>query len=145
MQANETVWNMPNAFVTSRSLHVVAELGVADRIEDDPVAVKDLAVACGADPDALDRVLRLLASQGVFERWGDAFGHTEASRLLRHDHPMSMAAFPRMMGLPSFLAMFDQLDTRCAPARPQPTSSTRRGCGRTSSAIRGRPRSSATP
>jgi hypothetical protein len=39
---------------------------------------------------------------GVFDRVGDAYAHTDASRLLRSDHPMSMRAFPRMMGMVSF-------------------------------------------
>ena len=53
---------------------------------------RDLAAACGADPDGLDRVLRLLTAFGIFARDADGYRHTEASRLLRTDHPMSMPA-----------------------------------------------------
>ena len=107
---HEIIWTLTNAVVPARCLHLAAELGVADKIEDEPVAVRELAAGCGADPDALDRVLRLLAAHGIFEHRADGYGHTEASRLLRSDHPMSMRAFPRMMGLPVFWAGLARLD-----------------------------------
>ena len=107
---HEVVWTLTNAVVASRCLQVVAELGVADHIGDEPASAKDLAAACGADADALDRVLALLATFGVFEAGASGYGHTGASRLLRSDHPQSMRGFSRMMGLPAFRAMFDHLD-----------------------------------
>jgi C-methyltransferase len=109
-QPHETIWSLATATVASRTLHVIAELGVADHIDGAPVPVKELAVRCGADQGALDRALMLLASQGVFDRVGNAYAHTDASRLLRSDHPMSMRAFPRMMGLESFSASFGHLE-----------------------------------
>ena len=65
-QPHEILWSLTNAVVASRSLHVIAELGVADQIDDEPVRIEELAAACGADPDGLDRVLRLLAAFGIF-------------------------------------------------------------------------------
>jgi C-methyltransferase len=109
-QPHEIIWSLTNAIVASRSLHVVAEIGVADQISDEPVNIKELASACNADVDALDRVLRLLAAHGIFEATGEGYGHTEPSRLLRTDHPMSMRAFSRMMGLPVFFASFGELE-----------------------------------
>ena len=107
---HEIVWTLTNAVVASRCLHVVAELGVADDMGDEPVSAETLASRCGADADALDRGLRLLAAHGIFEREGDGFRHTPASQLLRSDHPMSMRAFPRMMGLPVFATTFAELE-----------------------------------
>src|SRR5688500_4592883 len=101
-QPHETIWGLATATVASRTLHVIAELGVADHIDAAPARIKELATKCGADEDALDRALMLLASHGVFVRVGDAYAHSDASRLLRSDHPMSMRAFPRMMGMASF-------------------------------------------
>ena len=109
-QPHEVVWSLINAVVPARCIHVVADLGVADCIDDEPVGVKELASQCSADPEALDRVLRLLAAHGIFECRGDSYAHNDASRLLRSDHPMSMRGFGRMMGLPVFLASFDHLD-----------------------------------
>ncbi|HEV2760855.1 MAG TPA: methyltransferase, partial [Acidimicrobiales bacterium] len=109
-QPHEIVWSLTNNVVASRSLQVVAELGVADHIGDETVGVKQLASACGADPDGLDRVLHLLAAHGIFERDADGYRHTESSRLLCTEHPMSMRAFSRMMGMPVIRASFDQLE-----------------------------------
>jgi hypothetical protein len=107
---HERIWTLTNAVVPARCLHLAADLGVADQIEDIPVAVDQLAARCGADPDALDRVLRLLAAHGIFEYRTDGYGHTEASRLLRSDHPQSMRAFPQMMGSSIFWAALARLD-----------------------------------
>ena len=71
-QPHEVIWTLTNAVVVSGGIHVVAELGVADHIGADPVNVTELASRCGADPEALDRVLRLLATHGVFSDVGGA-------------------------------------------------------------------------
>ena len=109
-QPHEIVWTLTNAVVPSKCLHLVAELGVADEVGDEPVSVAELASRCGADPDALDRILRLVTTHGIFEQRPDGYVHTEASRLLRSDHPMSMRAFSRMIGLPVFAATFNALE-----------------------------------
>ena len=103
---HEVIWELTNAIVASRSLHVVAEIGVADHIGEAPVSAEHLAAACGVDPDAVDRVLRLLATFGVFRPEDGGYRHTEASRLLRSDHPRSMRAFARLMGLPIISGTF---------------------------------------
>lgn len=51
----------------SRSLSVVARLGIADQLKDGPRSIATLASATGTNEDALYRVLRALASVGVFE------------------------------------------------------------------------------
>ncbi len=109
-QPHEIIWTLTNAVVASRCLHVVAELGVADDLDDTPLSAEELAAGRAADAGALDRALRLLAAHGVFERAGSGFRHTPASQLLRSDHPMSMRAFARMMGLPVVWTTFGHLD-----------------------------------
>lgn len=109
-QPHETIWGLATATVASCTLHVVAQLGVADLIDREPVLVKDLAAMSGTDECALDRSLMLLSAHGVFARTGDAYAHSEASLLLRSDHPRSMRAFPQMMGMGSFSASFGQLE-----------------------------------
>ncbi len=64
-----------------------------------PETVATLASSSGADANALGRVIRLLDSHGVFELRDGQVRHTEASRLLRSDHPRSMRDFARMFGL----------------------------------------------
>ena len=108
-QPHEIIWTLTNAGIASRCLHVVAELGVADAVESEPVSAAVLASGCGVNADALHRVLCLLADYGVFRRDGHGFSHTPASQLLRSGHPMSMRAFPRMMGQPVFSQIFAEL------------------------------------
>lgn len=107
---HETIWTITNAITSARSLHLVADLGVADHIDDLPVPVAELASRSGVQAGPLDRILKLLAANGVFESGRDGYTHTEASRLLRSDYPRSMRAFARMMGLPVFWASFAALD-----------------------------------
>ena len=108
---HEALWALANAGVASRSLHVVAELGVADQIDDRScVPVDELARRCDASADGLDRVLRLLAAHGVFRYDAGAYGHTPASLLLRSDHPMSLRPFVRMMGAPWAWTTFGALE-----------------------------------
>jgi hypothetical protein len=79
-------------FQVSRMLRLVADYGVADWIEPDgTMAIEELAVACGVQPQSLIRVLRALAAFGVFSVAADgAVTHTPRSRLLRTDAPGSM-------------------------------------------------------
>ena len=105
-----TLQQIAGGYCLPRSLHVVADLGVADALDETPRTATDLAESVGTHPDALGRVLRLLAAHGVFEMQGDMFRHSPASRLLRTDHPQSMRAFARMFGLPVFWATFEAME-----------------------------------
>ncbi len=94
------LWELATMAAVSRCLHVVAQHGVADAVDPGGTTVEDVADRLGLDADALARVLRALASHGVFDVDLPIVRHTEASLLLRADHPMSMGAFAHMMGLP---------------------------------------------
>jgi hypothetical protein len=77
----------------SRALALAATLGIADLLADGPRDHHDLARACAADAPSLRRVLRLLASRGVFEEQADGrFATTPLGELLRADVPGSMHA-----------------------------------------------------
>jgi hypothetical protein len=92
------LWQIATDHLLPRCLHVVADLGVADRLGDEPMTAEALARATKVNADALDRMLRLLSVAGIFEPRGDAWAHTELSRAIRTDHPQSMRAFIRMIG-----------------------------------------------
>lgn len=94
------IWQIATGHLLPRCLHVVAELGIADRLAETPMTAQELARASGSDADALERTLRLLAVAGIFEARGNAWAHTDLSRVLRDDHPQSMRAFVRMIGGP---------------------------------------------
>ena len=118
MEPHELIFSVTNAGVAARCLHVAAQLGVADHIDDRPVPAGDLAQRCKVDADGLNRVLRLLSAHGVFSLVSGGYQHSAASRLLRSDHPMSMRAFPQMMGLPVVLRSFDELAYSVRTGRP---------------------------
>jgi C-methyltransferase len=72
-------------------VRAAARLGLADALGEAPVSAEDLARATGTRPRALRRLLRALASHGVFTETGDGrFAHTGMSRLLREDAPGSL-------------------------------------------------------
>lgn len=108
--ANIQLLQLTSAYWASRCLHVVAQLGVADHIGDTPQSTEALAKATATQPDALYRVLRLLASLGVFAWKDGAWAHTEASRLLRSDSPGSLRDYVRMLGLPIFWGAFEDME-----------------------------------
>ena len=57
-------------YVVSAALNVALELGIADRLADGPRSTADLAKDAGVHEDSLYRVLRALASAGIFEERG---------------------------------------------------------------------------
>ncbi len=68
----------------SRALYLAAKLGVADLLKEGPCAGRDLAAATQTHAPSLTRVMRLLASIGVFEEQRDgAFGLGPLGELLR--------------------------------------------------------------
>jgi hypothetical protein len=68
-------------------------------LADGPRSVEDLAAASGVHPHALMRLLRALASVGLFrETEPGSFGNSELSEGLRRDVPESQWAFAVMMG-----------------------------------------------
>jgi hypothetical protein len=117
-QPHEVLFALSTAGFAARCVQVVAELGVADRIGEDPVPVTELARSCGVDGRALDRVLRLLTTYGVFHLQDGGYRHTPTSRLLCDNHPMSMRAHAQMMGLPFMLGSLRELPHAVKTGRP---------------------------
>ncbi len=77
----------------SQALHVAAKLGIADLLAEGPRRAEDLAEVTGSHPSSLYRVLRLLASEGVFEeREEGRFTLTPLAEPLRNDAPDSLRA-----------------------------------------------------
>jgi hypothetical protein len=75
------------------AVRAAARLGVADALDNEPMAVEKLAAAVKTEPKPLRRLLRALSCYGVFaERPDGTFAHTEMSRLLREDDPNSLRA-----------------------------------------------------
>ena len=76
---------------TSAAIYVTAKLGIADLLKDGPKSVEYLSVATSTHDGSLYRVLRAVASAGVFtEKDGKAFDNTPMSETLRSDYPNSL-------------------------------------------------------
>lgn len=117
-ERGDIVLQLATAFWAPRCLHVVAELGVADHIDGEARSAAELAAAVGADPDALNRVLRLLVSYGIFDARGSGYAHNEASRTLRSDHPMSKRAYVRFSGNRTNWAAWGSLEKSVRTGKP---------------------------
>jgi hypothetical protein len=108
-----TLLRMMTGYWVAKALNVAAELGVADLLRDGPLTNSELATACGAHPPTLYRLLRALASVGVFaEVEGGRFELTPLAQLLRSDDPASMRAQARMyVASEQYSAWGDLLDS----------------------------------
>jgi hypothetical protein len=82
----------------SQLIYVAARLGLADFLTAGAMSVEDLARQADVDSRALYRVMRALASVGVFaEGEAGVFSLTPLAETLRSDRPDSMRDFALMM------------------------------------------------
>jgi hypothetical protein len=80
------LWELMRGALATRALAIAADLRVPGALEGGPRPVEEVARGVGADPETLDRVLRALASEGVFaEEEPGVFRNTPASELLGRD------------------------------------------------------------
>jgi hypothetical protein len=77
-------------YVYPGALRAAASLGVADLLAGGPLTVAELAGQAGVHEAGLRRVLRVLATRGVFEELADGrFALTQVGQALRSDVPLS--------------------------------------------------------
>ncbi|MGA2537749.1 MAG: methyltransferase, partial [Terracidiphilus sp.] len=118
--ANAGLVEMAMAYSRSRILCAAARLGVADALGDEVRGVAFIAEKCDADPNALYRLLRALASIGVTEETTpEHFRLTPFGQPLRRDVPQSV--WPAVVFWADLLADDWSLLTECVrtgkPAR----------------------------
>jgi hypothetical protein len=86
MDAQTVIWNALRGALLTRALGLAAELRVAQALAAGPRSHEELARERGVDADTLYRILRALASEGIFEETEPGvFGNTAASELLARD------------------------------------------------------------
>jgi len=86
------------AYWQSQLVFVAARLGIADALVQGPLTADEIAARVGAHAPYLKRVLRALASLGIFA--ADPHGRFHLNRLsqtLRSDHPESLRNFALML------------------------------------------------
>src|SRR5258708_14884552 len=85
----------------TQMIYTAVKLGSTDDLANGPKSIEELALTVSAHSSALYRLLRALASQGVFTE--DPTGHfaiTPLSELLRSDVPGSFRSFALSYGEP---------------------------------------------
>lgn len=92
-------------YYASQAIFAAAKFGIADLLVDGSKSIEELAHATETKPELLYRLLRALASIGVFAEQDDKrFTLTPLAELLRSDVPGSQRSMALMMGEEHFLA-----------------------------------------
>jgi Dimerisation domain len=92
----ESLFQMVIGKWISQALGTIVELGIPDQLAKGARQCKDLAREAGVSEDGLYRLMRALASAGVFAETADRrFRLTSMGQLLRSDHPESLAGYAR--------------------------------------------------
>lgn len=92
--AGERLAWLTDGYLTTQLLYVAAELRLADALADKLMTAAELAAAVGADAVVLQRILRGLAAELVFEESPDGrFELTPTGSLLRADVQGSLRGF----------------------------------------------------
>ncbi|MGR9117570.1 MAG: methyltransferase [Gammaproteobacteria bacterium] len=82
-----------SAFWQSRVLYVAARLDIASVLKDGPLSTEIIATRVSANPDAVYRLLRMLAAMGIFEEASPRiFKNNVLSDHLRDDNPNNVRA-----------------------------------------------------
>jgi len=96
----------------SQAVYAAAKFGIADLLAEGPQTVSVLATATGTKPDLLYRLLRALASVGIFrESEGQHFELTPLAEPLRSHVPGSQCSMALMMGEEHYTAWGNLADT----------------------------------
>ena len=106
----EQIMQVTTGYIASSALYVAMNLNIPDHLAKGPKSAEQLAKETGAKPDALNRVLRLLASLGLFEQVKPGtYGLTPASQMLRKDAPGSMRGMALFLPDPMHLRIYANL------------------------------------
>jgi hypothetical protein len=99
MQPPQQMARLIHGYWISQAAYVAAKLGLADLLREGPRMADELAQQTATHPRSLYRLLRALASVGVFaEDSQHRFGLTPLSECLRSDLPGSLRAMAMMTG-----------------------------------------------
>ncbi len=89
---------MISGYWISQAIYVVAKFGIADQLKMKAQTADELAKKVSIHSDAVYRLLRALASVGIFKEDDKKFSLTPLAELLCQDHPQSQKAFAIMLG-----------------------------------------------
>lgn len=108
--ATEQMLALLNSHCVEQGLYVAATLGIADLLSSGAKTTEELAIATGTDRQSLYRLMRALASIGVFrEKQGGTFELTTLGETLRADAPSSLRDRAIFYGIPRMWNVWSQL------------------------------------
>lgn len=101
---------LTDGLIIHQALYAAAALSLADLLDGNARSSSDLASQLAVNEDALYRLMRFLASQGVFkETIPSTFANTELSCFLRSGVPGSVRAFLMFRGSELFYTPFGEI------------------------------------
>jgi hypothetical protein len=104
------LFQMATGYWVSQAIYVAAKLGIADFLKDGPRSCVSLATATGADATSLFRLMRALASVGVFSHvQGDCFALSRLGESLQTEVRGSLRAMAITLGEIHYRAYGDLL------------------------------------
>jgi hypothetical protein len=99
-----------DGLILHQALYAAAKLGVADLLNDRPRKTRDLATQLGVHESALYRVLRALASRGLFEETAPrTFANNPTSSYLRSGVPGSTRSIVIFWGTENYFHPFGEI------------------------------------
>ena len=115
----ERLMQAATGYMASAALHAAAKLNIADLLANGPRSVSDLAEAAGVNEDALYRILRALASLGIFAEAGPRrFALSPAAEALRTGTPESIRDLVVWIGNPFHFEVWAQTPYSVRTGRP---------------------------
>ena len=101
----DQLWPVTSGIISAQVIFVAAKLGLADLLKDGPKSVDELAAATQTHVPTLYRVMRALASLGIFAETEHSqhFTLTPQAELLQSDTPNSLRSAAMFWGSESIL------------------------------------------
>ena len=119
MNPAQQVLQVATGYIASSALYAAITLNIADHLARGPKGVAELATATTANEDALYRVLRLLASLGIFAEVGPRqFALTPAAELLRKDVPGSLRGMAVFLPDPVHYRIYEDIMDSMLTGKP---------------------------
>lgn len=116
---HEAVIQMIHGMGVSRCVSMAAELGIPDLLANGPRSAADLAQATATNPDALYRLMRMLARIGIFAELPDGvFQNSPMSEVQRGNAPDSLRHYARWFGIEIHWRLWGELDYSLRTGRP---------------------------
>jgi hypothetical protein len=115
----QQIMQLATGYIASSALYVAVRLDIAGHLARGAQTAEELARASGTNEDALYRVLRLLASLGIFEEVEPRrFGPTPAADLLRKGAPGSLHGMAAFLPDPLHFRVYANLIDSVRTGRP---------------------------